>query len=65
MISLEEAIETAAANSYNPAPIHAACARQDLSILKLLLDHSANPNKARPSPLLSTTPPRPLQIHAY
>lgn len=33
-----------AANARKVAPIHAACARQDLDTLKLLLDHSANPD---------------------
>ncbi len=33
-----------AANERKVAPIHAACARQDLETLQLLLDHSANPD---------------------
>lgn len=33
-----------AANARKVAPIHAACARQDLDTLRLLLNHSANPN---------------------
>ncbi|MCX6610697.1 MAG: ankyrin repeat domain-containing protein [Acidobacteria bacterium] len=33
-----------AANARKVAPIHAACARQDLDTLKLLLDHAANPD---------------------
>lgn len=36
-----------AANAAKVAPIHAACARQDLAMLQLLLEHGADPKLAQ------------------
>ena len=40
-------VNLAAANARKVAPVHAACARQDLSMLKRLLDKGADPDAAQ------------------